>query len=351
MPVTYNFTIRAIDDAGAYADRSFSMTINNTSVYRFVAIGTECIKKSFDGITWDTDNGLPGYCAGYHNAWIAGGTAYNTMYRSIDAVSWTTFAPTITQGSGGAAVPSLWNLVEVQQFNGALYGFIKVPNTYGVFVKSTDGGLNWETLGSLTTYNHALAKLMRLAYNPNDGTMVCASGLDATTTTATGNQGIYTSTDGGLTWSSTLNSGNLVWGASVIYVNGVFVATTRGTLNSLYTSTDGLTWVNRISGFYPGYATYANGRLECLRIHSSHGIYTSVDAGVSWNLLSGSYTNQLAYAGVKNYAFSQGVWLIGNGDSLIYSTDPDLPVASWNPVAYNGIGSALNGSKYIATRN
>jgi hypothetical protein len=272
------------------------------------------------------------------------------LYRSVDAVSWTTFEPTITQGSGGAAVPPNWYLVEVQQFNGALYGAIKVPNTYYIFVKSTDGGLNWETLGSLLSYNHSIGRLLRLAYNPNDGTMVCANGMDSSSSTSYGNQGLFTSTDGGLTWTSTLSSNTLVWGASVIYVNGIFVATTHGSLNSVYTSSDGLTWVSRSTGI-PGYATYANGRLEYIRSQSGYGVYTSVDAGVSWNLKSSSYTSALTYGGVKSYAFSQGVWVASNGDNLIYSTDPDLPGSSWTAVTYNGVGSALDGSRYIATRN
>ena len=52
MSKTYNFTIRATDSSGAWADRAFSATVSNTDWDRFIVCGGAYYWRSKTGLTW-----------------------------------------------------------------------------------------------------------------------------------------------------------------------------------------------------------------------------------------------------------------------------------------------------------
>lgn len=90
MP-TYTFTVRATDNAGAFADRTFSINVLNTQQERFVAISEASAWTSPDGINWTLRSGLGGRAVAY------GGGKFmivinSASYRlSNDGVNWNTY--------------------------------------------------------------------------------------------------------------------------------------------------------------------------------------------------------------------------------------------------------------------
>ena len=65
MATTFNFTVRAEDDQGAFADRDFSMTVRNTSVDRYLITTATDAYTSPDMVTWTKRIGQGGSTAKY----------------------------------------------------------------------------------------------------------------------------------------------------------------------------------------------------------------------------------------------------------------------------------------------
>ena len=85
---TYNFTVRAKDETGAFADREFSIQVRNNLVDRLLAINGTNAYSSIDGTTWTTRAGKGGsWCDNQLGKWIVVQSA--TTYRiSEDTINW-----------------------------------------------------------------------------------------------------------------------------------------------------------------------------------------------------------------------------------------------------------------------
>jgi len=98
---TYDFTVRAQDETGAFSDRDFSIQVRNNLVDRILAIDANNAYASVDGTTWTERTGKGGeWCINLLGKWIVCTTAYNyndgyrsncgTVYRlSEDTINWT----------------------------------------------------------------------------------------------------------------------------------------------------------------------------------------------------------------------------------------------------------------------
>lgn len=93
---TYDFTVRAEDETGAFADRTFSIEVKNDLVERFVAVDNNHAYSSVDGVNWTTRTGQGGHTVKrVGNYWIVGNNnGYpsilgNQIRLSFDAVNWT----------------------------------------------------------------------------------------------------------------------------------------------------------------------------------------------------------------------------------------------------------------------
>lgn len=68
---TYNFTVRAQDETGAFSDRDFSIQVRNNLVDRILAIDSANAYASVDGTTWTERTGKGGHwCRNLLGKWI-----------------------------------------------------------------------------------------------------------------------------------------------------------------------------------------------------------------------------------------------------------------------------------------
>src|SRR2546430_332456 len=104
----YNFTVRATDSAGAYADQSFSINVQRTRIDRFAALVYSPIislVRSTDGINWVGEAAPTSQDSSYQHLsfsnglWIlsanvyTGGGYISSYYTSIDLINWNKVVP------------------------------------------------------------------------------------------------------------------------------------------------------------------------------------------------------------------------------------------------------------------
>lgn len=93
MATTYNFTVRAEDNQGAFADRDFSIVVKNTSVDRYMIVDNTDAYTSPDMVTWTKRIGQGGINVAYGGGkWMIhyGTVASNTYRLSTDGINFTT---------------------------------------------------------------------------------------------------------------------------------------------------------------------------------------------------------------------------------------------------------------------
>lgn len=85
---TYNFTVRAKDETGAFADRQFSIQVRNNLVDRLFTINGSHGYASVDGVNWTQRTGVGGdWCDNLLGRWIV--VQNETTYRiSGDTINW-----------------------------------------------------------------------------------------------------------------------------------------------------------------------------------------------------------------------------------------------------------------------
>ena len=143
MASTYNFTVRAEDDQGAFADRDFSIVVKNTSVDRYMVVDATDAYTSPDMVNW-TKRGSQGGRTVYYGGgqWIIPyGTNGSLTYRlSNDGVTFSNQTINIVVGSGTPTIKHdpVWN---------SGYWWVMVTgNIDGIpqnaLLKSSDG-INW----------------------------------------------------------------------------------------------------------------------------------------------------------------------------------------------------------------
>ena len=77
---TYNFTVRAQDETGAFSDRDFSIQVRNNLVDRLYAINDDNGYASIDGINWTERTGRGGiWCEHILGKWIVCTNVSNTI--------------------------------------------------------------------------------------------------------------------------------------------------------------------------------------------------------------------------------------------------------------------------------
>ena len=180
-------------------------------------------------------------------------------------------------------------------------------------LKSTDAGQTWTTTGLSYQYNQG-ESILRLSIDPRDGQIVLAST----------NHGLYRSTNGGQSFSM-VRSGDVKDLKRDPQNPDVLLCApgdpSGNANNGIYRSTDnGLTWIRSTSGlpaqsnigrivvaFYPGnsqlaYAgicgTWASNNSQMI------GIFRSMDNGVTWTQMSTTGTNHYSSQGWYDMALA-----------------------------------------------
>jgi hypothetical protein len=328
----FNFVVRATDSSGSFADRQFSLTVNNTNVANIViACNTIGSAYSVDGKNWNAIPGVTGKNVAYGNGWWIMGLGTTTIRRSQNGINWTSVEPTADRTyydfftdfayGNGVWLASGWK------------GSLTASSIY----KSNDNGLSWTKV-----YNSFPAgmKIKSMVYG--------AAGWSLSS-----NTGLYYSVDNGTTWTKSIGLSNTASGAQAIYANGLYVVNV-GYGSPLYYSSDLTNWVTKSN--HLGYDTmcgicYGNGRLfTSTYADGTNGTFHPIVSNnklASWT--SGStlgvvnaYVDNTDIALTRTQAFYNGYFIYsGAGYKIIrYSVD-----------GISFLDATINNSSSIGTTN
>lgn len=254
---------------------------------KFLAASGTLYITSTNGITWSRVTG-------------AGGTGIWTDYLGGKYV--TVGANTITFSSNGTSWTNCDHVQYVPTIVNKLYSFgskYYALTTKGMY-QSTDG-ITFSNAGR----NTPVSSFTSMAYDgSNYLAMVSGSASVATA--------IYKSTDGS-TWSlaSYFNTNPISTAASMstdlVYANGNFIlgqtiATALRIYNSIYTSTDGVTWVGRATPYLATPTGIGSDGTNAI-FASTSGLMRSTDGGITWNTVG-------AYYGAANVEYLNGYWYV-----------------------------------------
>ncbi|HEY9164620.1 MAG TPA: T9SS type A sorting domain-containing protein [Candidatus Kryptonia bacterium] len=277
---------------GPYANGSAYGIINTDSLI--------CMATYGDGIFVSTDNG---------NRWIRGNSGLADEYiQSLAILGKNLIAGSLQTGiyfstdcglhwkqstgvTGLATDAQCLAVHDSTIFAGGVY--------LGYF--STDSGATWQQLGGQVGYNGA----------------DCYTFLDSEIYAGSWNDGIYRSTDEGLSWSGTANPPSFQISAMVTFGNKIFA----GAVGGLYVSTDrASSWVSSDSGRMAGLVNCIVTDGSYIYVGSnSGGVYISADSGTTWTQTDLYKSNPDVFSlAVKDSTILAGTGLEGG---LYRSTD------------------------------
>lgn len=272
----------------------------------YVAIGEAgTVRSSTDAITWDSrtlpqTNSQVGIIYDDVNGLFISVGSGPTVFTSTDAFTW-------TSRSGGTA--------------GALWS---IAYSNGIYVATGTGGVSQQVIQSSTDL---ITWTNRFAGVVSSGTIrdvTYGNGIFV----AVGTSGFIRSSTDGITWTARTAANTSTSFYSVVYADGIFVATggdTGSTLGSIQTSTNGITWTNRTPVATSGSntiltsVTYGNGQFVVTGLALNAGVarvgsgnvQTSSD-GITWTQRPAASNSFLWGSGYGN-----GIYLIaGESGSL-----------------------------------
>lgn len=276
----FNFTVRATDSLGAYAERDFSIRVNNKLVNEFVAVGANGdVLTSITGTSWVRQQGvLSGTITSRIGDVISGNGFWlisnaTTYMRSPDGLTWTSYPyPNgLTWGlnvSSDNGVKRMW-----AYGNGKVAALLwDTTISRNVFVSSEDG-INWTVGGIIDSSSRTLST--NLAYG--NGVWL-ANNYQTTTSSAY----VWRSTDDGATFNPVSRPATLGAASTntinVQFQNGFFFGSSGSTIYAI--SRTGLTWTNVA---YPGGASFNLFNLSYNNGWLMHYPEAYATSGTAWN--------------------------------------------------------------------
>lgn len=282
----YNFTVRATDSAGAYADQNFSINVQRTRIDRFlvhIQSPFAMIARSPDGLNWTIESSP--FASGFYESiiwsngmWIA--TPYNfappvmPVYTSTDAINWKSQLLNLPKGiyTAGTIYPQM---IKFRGGRWVCYApATRTDGTNDIVEYYSDDFVTW-------TQNSVVVSGMLGGQSPR----VCDFDFDSSTnttvlylyTTQAVVRGSYIRVGSTGTWS--LNpigqaSGNY---GQITFQNGIWFASFIGS-QLVFFSRNGVDWTSRTFPQAVTGVTYSNGRI-CVtttggRISSSSDLIT-----------------------------------------------------------------------------
>ena len=140
---TYNFTVRAEDESGAFADRDFSIQIRNNLINRILIANNDDIAISPDGVTFTRQLGRGGIYAGcWLKKWIIF-TDPSTYRLSPDGISWFENNKLQVQGDSVFGNIVFETAAHIRngtmiEHNGLLYMLVASPSGRPTLIRSSD---------------------------------------------------------------------------------------------------------------------------------------------------------------------------------------------------------------------
>lgn len=307
-------------------------TINLNSVSwngtRFVVSSTERSPfwESTDGVTWRLVLGFTNSVGNIYSGYLNGrfvAVSTDGIQFSVDGLTWVC-AEQVQRISASSAGMTL--------VNGVYY--ITGSVGYGP-LRSTDG-INFSKIDSLPNVSVALAygggKVVAMARNNFSPIS------------------FYQSVDNGVTWSLVSRLADRTTVApygldtiNLVYASGNFVAlmqssattAAQGIAFPMYISSDAVTWTPSVP--YYGFGANTNYRLASdettiIATDSTTGVWKSTDGGVTWNYL---------LANALSAFYQNGVWMLGSFFTKNFQTYYSLTNS------FNGAINILGGAIYI----
>ena len=367
MPQTFNFTIRATDNVASFANRSFSITVNNSDFVRCCIARNDGIYKTRNFTSWTLDSTVTElgtkivYFVEYVNdAWYAftcqpsvGTGNIAKMWRSLDGVIWTEEWTGVTGYYYQLFyLNGQYRLVAIDM-NGP-GGVIRFASSasYPTSGTATDTGISsgvssFSAHHSLTlTYNSVLNRYVMSVKTMNSSAL-----------------GIYRhlySDDGGATWtSSTPPVASSDRDTSHFYlINGVYFFCNS---NGFYRSFDGITWTDLTAnivtaGFTPDGTQMTLGFGEGnLYLNATNNLtnrnYRSSDAGDTWVSLGSPVPgapNYLTFEGTPN-TFGLNKQIEYYNNRVVYIVQQNDNIAAKQRLLVDDFGFDRSGSIYDET--
>jgi hypothetical protein len=140
MPETFNFTARATAASGAFADRAFSITVNNSVIPRLVVVSQSGAARALAAAQpWINIPGVKGDSVAWGDRWLVWDGPAGVMWRSPDTINWISLTPTLPSG--------YTTLSHLRWRAGAWWALGGTGAAIGVLT-STDGGQTWTLVGA-----------------------------------------------------------------------------------------------------------------------------------------------------------------------------------------------------------
>lgn len=340
---TFNFTVRATDDQGAFADRDFSINVKNDKIVKTILTnGTNAYTTTNPG----TDatvirNGIPAAVMGlstttgaltYGNGiWVSGNAS--SYCTSIDGINWVTqsyptnlvksapITDSTVPNTGKAAGLSV-SVVSNISFNNGMF-FLQmmvntagsVPNRFITYMLCSTDAINWNLFSPNYIGYSDNSSTTSTYYTPGIGSEFVYDGTDiygfvaqwiGSSSTPTYRFVRSSTSNNVASWkisNITSTAGVGVACSGLAYINGLWIASTpSGNTVYYYTSNDLITWTGRTM---PGRGTpllYSNGVISTIYIMSGNTgsrILTSTDA-ITWSSATSSTPVGTVYSAVYN---------------------------------------------------
>ena len=309
MPEVFNFTARATAASGAFADRDFSITVNNTQINRLLAVGQSGAARALNSLTpWVLIPGVKGDSAAYGDRWLIWDQVAGVMWTSPDAINFTSFVPTL---------PSGYTSLGFLRWRAGAWWAVGSTGSALAVLTSTDGGVTWGVAGA------TIAATAAYSFERSEG----GASIIATVTdwyfrpSDTDAWALVKAFAGGYRFQ-------------IAHLNGIWFGPNDVAVNALLArSTDGAGWfaqsnptVLTSGGYYRGMA-YGNGYIvACAYTEALTGFTTdaglTVQAGAALPAASGAYDTECPIVCVQG----RFVMLGDAGRTFAAST----PAGPWN---------------------
>jgi len=326
----FNFTVRATDSEGSFADRSFNITVRNSKIERYMAINTTDAYTSSDGTTWTLRPGMGGYSCAYGNGfWLI--NCSDGIRKSYDGVNYNLIPTTsiqaydstgtpIASASQGLAAFTSTSSCKMKSFNNKFYlpyqGNVGGTSQIGVFVSSD--GITWNFKSVLIVSVSGPLLNFILSISEDNGTLF----LNYPWSNGTQKLG-YMSINSGETWTEMADvSGNIHNSGVLKRFNGLYLQATGDSGNSYKYSTDGSNWTSGSFGSISNVRfwdfIYANGKLYAFFNKSTTAgqaqLYLTSTDGINW--VTNTYksfisSTQLSVGSNVIPVYKNGIFVIG----------------------------------------
>lgn len=293
----YTFTVRATDNAGAFADRSFTITVANNAVERFVALGSAGVAHSPTGLngSWTVEPGVTGDWIEFGGGkWVVWNDAGTVMRTSLDGANWSTTNPVwpvaTPDGVAATQLPGPNAHVRMKYKNGKWIAFRSCSSSSGIYLAEYESA-------DLTSWTYTGRYLKQAGTPASD--MWCAD-IDYDPVTdrwvilvPTQLGKAFCTRQGAANWAPSTyvgTGGTTIVNGAVVCLNGLWVVNPGFTAAmGMYVSTDGVNWTQRVVNAGNTAArlngmTYSNGRLVFVCHQAGLVTYTfaSLNGGRTW---------------------------------------------------------------------